>query len=75
MNSRKIKYTDRLKEHPGVPILMILLPMLFVAALGGETSAGDTVSIGRAAIVALAAWAVPAAIVLWTARTQPVPGE
>lgn len=75
MNSRKIKYTDRLKEHPGVPILMILLPMLFVAALGGETSAGDTVSIGRAAIGALAVWALPAAIVLWTARTQPVPGE
>lgn len=72
MRSRKIKYTDRLKEHPGVPLLLILLPMFFVAALGSETSIGGTVSVGRAAVGALAAWVVPAVIVLWTARTQPV---
>lgn len=62
----KSKYWRRLQRHPGVPIASALTIMMVLAGAGGGVSG----AVGGA-ISSLLWWA----IVLWTARTQPIPED
>ncbi len=62
-------YWKRLKNHPGVPVATAMSVMFPLAGLGNEND--WRVGVIAGAVAALAVWA----IVLWTARTQPLPRE
>lgn len=61
-------YIKRLKAHPGVPVAAMLTVVFPLAGLGNKnTLPGVAAGLACAAMVWL--------IVLWTARTQPLPKE
>lgn len=62
-------YWKRLKAHPGVPVATAMSVMFPLAGLANENGRQGGLIAG--AVAALAVWA----IVLWTARTQPLPRE
>jgi len=62
-------YLARLSIHPGVFPATAMTAVFFVSALTGD--AGFWCAVAVAFVATSPFWA----IVLWTARTQPLPGE
>jgi fucose permease len=64
-----MRYFKRLKSHPGVPVAGFLTAVFPLAGLANKNGWQDGV------IAGLVAAAVVWLIVLWTARTQPLPED
>lgn len=64
---KNITYWMRLKQHPGLPVMLILTSALVFTGLANESTTW-LVGIFIGLISSLPCWV----IVLWTARTQPV---
>lgn len=64
------RYWKRLKNHPGVPIASFLTVAFCFAGMGR-----DDASLAQGALIGLVTSLFVWAIVLWTARTQPLPKE
>lgn len=64
-------YWKRLKNHPGVPVATIFTIIGTGAGIGNESMGMLSGSAFGAGMCALISWP----IVLWTARTQPLPPE
>lgn len=64
---KNITYWMRLKQHPGLPVMLILTSAFVFVGLANESTTW-LVGICIGLISALPYWV----IVLWTTRTQPV---
>lgn len=61
-------YLKRLRIHPGVPVASMLTLIFMLAGLGNKNWLAGVIA---GAVVSILMWCV----VLWTARTQPLPED
>jgi hypothetical protein len=65
------KYLKRLMVHPGTPIAATLTPSLILFALLARAKCLDVDGLMAGVVASIMIWSV----VLWTARTQPLPED